>query len=334
MNYPKKPYRIKFEEKTSLFGWAKNKSWVLLAMYNDFSNIKDYTALTIAKSVMKDSFVPNARHVELYLNGEFMGLYLLTDQIDEKTGRLDVESDLTAEDEDIPFYVEWDENAYTEGAEGSEWFRIVNEDSGITSYYEIKYPEAEDRLSEAQFDYIKNYIEKVNSLCHDPETTREEFEKFVDFESFLDYYLLQELYGQIEINWKSIHMSKEKGGRLKMGPIWDFDWALGGPMDIWSKGNTVPESWMSNSNWFFYMMKKDWFKEVAKQRFKEIESVVLQKAKEIHALRETLLKAGLRNATMWDFDTENIYPDFLELFDFVTVEFFPRRINAIDKLLG
>ena len=74
---PKKPYRIKFEEKVSLFGEAKNKSWVLLALYYDYSAVKDKLAFAMADAIGTDVFVPSYHYVELYLNGKYQGLYLL-----------------------------------------------------------------------------------------------------------------------------------------------------------------------------------------------------------------------------------------------------------------
>lgn len=221
--YPKKPYRIKFEEKTSMFGEKKNKSWVLLAMYNDFSYIKDRIAFTLADSLGSDDFVPSYNYVELYINGKYKGLYLLTDQVDENKGRTDVKEDFTEEDIEVPFLVELDEYAPDEGDEGVDYFAIGSR------YYTVKYPEADERYTDAQFEYIKSYIETVDALTAKKNVTVEELSEYIDLQSFMDFYIVQELMGQTEINFKSVYMSKEIGGKLKMGPIWDFDWSVNGP---------------------------------------------------------------------------------------------------------
>ena len=108
--YPKKPYRIKFEEKVSVFGETKNKSWVLLALYNDFSIVKDRLAFTMADALGTDVFVPSYNYVELYINGEYNGLYLMTDQVDENKGRAGVKDDDVLESgaTEVPFLVELD----------------------------------------------------------------------------------------------------------------------------------------------------------------------------------------------------------------------------------
>ena len=328
---PKKPYRIKFDEKTPLFGWSKNKSWVLLAMYNDFSNVKDYTAFNFANAIESTMFAPHTKYIELYLNGQYQGLYLLTDQTDENDGRTGVKEDFDESATQVPFLVEWDEYAYAEGVEGQDWFRIENSDSGVTSYYAIKYPEVDERYTQAQFDYIQQYIETVNSLCHDPKVSKQDFEDYVDLKSFMDYYLIQEVMAQMEINWKSIFMSKSLSGKLVMGPVWDFDWSAGGPMDL--GGIREDAGWMSSTNWFAYMLNVDWFKDALLQRWKEILPKLQNALSEVKANKTTIYQSALRNAEMWDFDTTDSLMDFSEYYDWV-MNYLGERMEIISGLVG
>ena len=104
-HFPKKPYRIKFDEKVSLLGETKNKSWVLLAMYSDFSLTKDRLAFSMADALETDAFVPSYHYVELYLNGSYNGIYLLTDQVDENKGRTNVKEDFDADAKEVPLWL-------------------------------------------------------------------------------------------------------------------------------------------------------------------------------------------------------------------------------------
>jgi len=333
--YDKKPYRIKFDKKQDLFGWDKNKSWVLLALYQDFSGIKDFTAFNLASAIGEDgsAFVPHARHVELYLNGEYQGLYLLTDQVQENKGRTDVEEDFDENSTEIPFLVEWDEYAPLEGKEGTDWFRIYNNDSGATSYYNVKYPDREQRFTQEQFDYVKNYIIKVNELCHTKNVDAGKFEEYVDLDAFIDYYLVQEIMGQVEINYKSVYMSKKSDGRLVMGPIWDFDYSAGGPMEL--GGNASPEvGLMSTFNWFYFMLKTDWFKAACLNRLEEHRQTWLDTLEDIKAYKTDLNAALQRNASLWDFEDDGLM-SYGEHYDFVIsyiskrIELLPSYINAV-----
>lgn len=332
---PKKPYRIKFDSKQSLFGWTSNKSWVLLALYQDFSNIKDFAAFQVASALSTENsaFVPHAKHVEVYLNGVYQGIYLLTDQVDENAGRAGVKTNFNESTVEVPFLVEWDENARYEGVEEVDWFKIVNDDSGVNSYYNIKYPEVDERYTQEQFDYIKDYIMTVNALCHDQNVSREQFEAYVDLGSFIDYYLVQEVMGQAEINWKSIYMSKTIGGKLVMGPIWDFDWAVGGPMFVGNGISLESSDWFSKTNWYAYMLKVDWFKDAVKARWVEIQDTIDQTVNALKAYKECITEASLRNAALWDFDTDDSLMDFSEYYDWV-LAFINRRVAVITDLLA
>ena len=328
----KKPYRIKFDEKTSPFGWKKNKSWVLLALYLDPSNIKDYAAFSFAKAIGSEAFVPHAQHVEVYLNGEYLGLYLFTDQVDENSGRTSVKQDFDANATEVPFLVEWDEYARKEGKEGREWFQIKNADSGVKSYFEVKYPEADERFSDAQFDYIQNYVTTVNTLCHADGTTQAQFEEYVDLKAFLDYYLVQELMSQSDINRKSINMSKAVGETLVMGPVWDFDWSAGGPVKDKKSGHLHYVGWMSDTNWFAYMMKKDWFQSATRARWQEMKPALDTVLDELVEYKATIAPAAEKNAVQWKRWTEG-ENSFDSYFDFV-IENLRRRIGTIDGLLA
>ncbi len=294
--YPKKPYRIKFDEKTGLFGEAANKSWVLLAMYNDFSLIKDRMAFGLADAIGTEGFVPSYHYVELYINGKYQGLYLLTDQVDENAGRLDVKEAFTAEDTQVPFLVELDARAPEEGEEGVDWFSVA----GFS--YAIKYPEAKERHTKEQFDYIQQYIEQVDVLLRTPNVTLAQLEQYIDINSFLDFYLIQELMGQPEINWKSVYMSKTRDGKLKMGPIWDFDWSCMGPSTGRYKNDyrSMTEGFRSQNNWFdaVYSGSPE-FRTAISMRWKEIRPQVDLVLAQMEAECKMLEKAALRDRLRW-----------------------------------
>ena len=90
---PKKPFRIKFDQKQSLFGLPKAKSWVLLANYYDKSQMRNYLAYLTANKLDNLDFQPASIFVEVEINGEYQGLYLLCEQMETGTGRVDIEQD-------------------------------------------------------------------------------------------------------------------------------------------------------------------------------------------------------------------------------------------------
>ncbi len=294
--YPKKPYRIKFDEKTSLFGEKKNKSWVLLAMYNDFSYIKDRLAFTLADSPGTEDFVPSYNYVELYINGRYNGLYLLTDQVDENKGRCEVKEDFTEADTEVPFLLEIDDYAPEEGVEGVDYFNVHGR------FYAVKYPEADERYTETQFDYIKNYIETVDALTRKSGVTLSELAEYIDIQSFMDYYIIEELMGQTEINFKSVYMSKAVGEKMKMGPIWDFDWSVGGPYLTKYKNINIDriEGFCSGDNFFGNLYKgSPEFRSALSDRFAEIEDKLSDAIDRVEAEKALIAKAVRKDKIRW-----------------------------------
>ena len=91
--YDKKPYRIKFQEKTEMLGLAANKDWVLLANFRDPTNLMNALAFDIAREMGNFNFVNANRFVEVEINGDYKGLYQLTEQVEQAENRVNVAAD-------------------------------------------------------------------------------------------------------------------------------------------------------------------------------------------------------------------------------------------------
>ena len=326
--YPKKPYRIKFDEKTSLFGESKNKSWVLLAMYNDFSFIKDYLGFSLSEALDNEMFTPSHRYVELYLNGKYNGLYLLTDQVDENKGRTGVKHDFSETDTEVPFLVELDSRAPDEGVENVDWFYVSGKP------YTVKYPEADERYTDGQFLYIKNYITKVDELTKKKNVTLAELSEYIDVKSFIDYYIVQEVMGQGDINWRSVYMSKAVGEVLVMGPVWDFDWSVTGPSTgkyrSMYRGNY--EGFRSTDNWFMNLYNgSPEFKEALTERFNEVEPTLKATLEKVKEEKSIISTAAKRDKMRWHW--YRIYVNVSSRSDEV-IEWCEHHIEWIEKELN
>ena len=306
----KKPFRIKFDKKQSLFGYKKNKSWALLADYIDQSNIRNYTAFKIANSVVSD-FSPHGTHVVLYLNDNYLGVYLLTEQVDEKEGRINVEDTIDATvDNNFPFLVEMDRNALSEGVTGIDNF-------SIDYYYpiEIKYPEFDERgvtkENDNVFLYIKEYITAVFKTLKTGETvnvsfseTPMGFEDLVDENSFLQYLLINEIMGNRDNAWGSIYMYKTKDGKLKFGPVWDFDWSVCGEytgLPYQETGVNYAKEFALIKNWTFhgnYLINENRYNKMVAV-FNEIKPKVFDVICELGDYYDTIYNASVVDAIYW-----------------------------------
>ena len=88
--YPKKPYRIKLDQKSEILGLKENKDWVLLANYRDPTHLMNTFVFSIGAGLGLP-YTNNTRYVELTLNGDYIGLYQLTEQVEQGSNRVDID---------------------------------------------------------------------------------------------------------------------------------------------------------------------------------------------------------------------------------------------------
>ena len=218
-NYPKKPYALKLEKKAEILGMPKHKRWVLLANWMDRTLLRNEFAFEIARHTGLE-WTPRGQFVEVFLNGEHIGNYYLCEQIKVDKHRVNV-AEMTAND------IESD--AVTGGylMELDVYFDEPNKfksaQRGLP--YMFKSPD-EDVLQPEQLAYFQDYINQLEaSLYSDDWLEKQKYTDFMDLESFIDWWFVYEL----SMNWepnhpKSSYFHKDRLGKLKAGPVWDFDY--------------------------------------------------------------------------------------------------------------
>lgn len=208
-NYPKKPYRLKLDKKTSLFGLTAAKSWVLLANYQDPTLMLNAVTFEMGQRFGLP-FTGHAEHVELFLNGEYQGNYVLTEQVQVGKGRVDV-------DEDDGFLVELDV--------------YYDEDPKFTTQHYhlpvmIKSPE--DLDDEHGYDFVKDALNGLEAAMVDASFPNSGYRDLVQMTTLADFLLINELVRNTELVWpKSTYLYRDAEGGIGFGPLWDFDWAFG-----------------------------------------------------------------------------------------------------------
>ena len=219
----KKPYRLKFDEKIKFLGnEAKEKNWVLLANYADKTLMRNALAFETARNMFEFGFTPSVKFVDVVLNGEFLGSYMVTDQVEVKKKRVPVteqDETTTINDPEITggYLIEVDGFADSEIS----WFQ-TNKGMKVT----IKYPK-DDEINSDQSYYIKNYTQQMENALFSSNYTDAElgWRKYIDEASMVDWYIACELFGNSDA-WWSTYMYKERNDVFKFGPLWDFDIAF------------------------------------------------------------------------------------------------------------
>ncbi len=214
--YPKRPYAIKFEQKTQICGMPKHKRWILLANYLDGSFMKNEIAFYLSRQLNMD-YTVRGEFVNLVLNGNYVGLYWLGEQIKVDKNRVDIDD---SEDFLIEMDVYFDE-LWKFKTEKKHLPVMIKNDDSMT----------EDRLETIQ-DWM-NSLENVLYGPYFPYTDEthsvydDSFKNLIDIDSFAKFYIVEEVMNNIELNWpKSTYLTFDKTNNiLKAGPVWDFDWS-------------------------------------------------------------------------------------------------------------
>ena len=327
---PKKPYRIKFDKKQSVLGSEyKAKSWTLIANYSDKTLSRNYLAYELSERFEGLGFSSKHNFVDLYLNDEYKGVYLLCDQIQTGKGRVDID-DSVMEDGNNGYLIERDGRASDEGIENQDYFIF----DGDNSPYVIKAPdtENEDFLNnkETEISYIKNYMQQCWTAIDSNGASWSEVEELMDIDSFADQYIIDELFANPDCGYSSCFYYKEKDGKLFKGPVWDFDLSAGNTnYGIGNEDECDPNNGLyanKVNSWYKRLLNRIEFVDVVKAKLQSYSEVIrdvidlanVNKDSSLYKLYKTALE---RNFVKWDILGQSIWPE-------------PTTVSSIDSLEG
>lgn len=328
-DYPKKPYKIKLYNKQNLLGFPANKDWVLLAEYNDKSLLRTSYMCEVSKA-LEMAYTVNYQHVELTLNGEYLGVYVLTDQVERAKDRVNIEDD--------GFLIE-DDNYYD---------REPLFFTSVLDYnYTFKYPNANKAnivKDDDNYLFIKNFIDEMENSLQAIPYDSDTYKNYIDIESFAKWYIANEVLGNWEPNLFYVLPSRES--KLKMMPLWDAEWSLG----LACKGNEQrADGWYlrphespsdiylwKNRKYFQYLTKDPYFNEIVNNewnKFKEnletVKGAILSKQQEIQEVQQ-------RNFDKWPIMGKYIiavmlvaFPTWQEEVEYAA-NYFEQRIQWLD----
>lgn len=235
--FPKKPYSIELrdtvggERKVALLGMPSESDWVLIPNYTDKSLMRN--ALSYELSRAMGQYATRSRHVEVVLNGRYAGVYQLMERLKRNDNRVNISkmeaADTTGTNVTGGYIIKLDK---LDSANAPGWFsNHTAAGRSLFPYFQYEYPKPED-IQPAQARYIQNYVRQFEDALYSPTYTdpANGYAKYVDVMSFVDYFFLQEVGRNVDAYRFSTYMHKLKsnrGGLLRMGPIWDQDIAFG-----------------------------------------------------------------------------------------------------------
>ncbi len=318
--YPKKPYKIKLDSKESILGLKKEKKWVLLANYLDPTHMLNMFALK-AGQLIGLKYTNHAIPVDVSVNGQYMGIYTFTEQVEVKKNRVNV-------DKKKGVLLEFDSYFDEEFKFKSPYFNLP---------VMVKDPDLEDEKPEDQeklFNKIKEDFTALETALVDPTFPNNNYKDLIDVESVIKYLIIYNITDNRELNHpKSTYMHKDKKGKYFMGPIWDFDWAYGyeGTNKHFSKYN-IPllkkiSTYDTGTAFFKKIMEDSKNRELYKSMWKKFKSSDLpQLMKYIDAMEINIEESQPKDYQIWGKGTKN-YSEKIKQFK----QWLNNRANFIDS---
>ena len=339
--FPKPGYSVEVRDEkgegmdVSMFGLPPGDDWVFHGPYVDKSLMRNALAHWLFRQA--GHYSPRSRHFDLYINGVYRGVYVLLEKIKRGKYRVNVsklkETDVAGDSVTGGYIWAFDKTGTNTGGMGNE---DINKEGFKTAdglNVIMHYPKKEN-LQQQQQAYLKKYLEDLENLFKNGKNGSG-YENYVDMTSALDYVLHEEVTNNSDSYWCSFFLHKpkdSKGGKVTLGPAWDFNLAMsngsqpenggnnnGGNWNMWGgggggMGSSGTTGWQIESsmktgmsglkipNWLLGMWKDSHYQSELKKRWAELRSGVWHtKTMDVYldSMKTYLTKAADRNFKRW-----------------------------------
>lgn len=262
-SFPKKPWKVKLDEKASLLGMPADKEWALLANYADRTLIRNIVAMKLSE-ICGFSWTPRMRSVEVYLNNKYQGVYTLCEHKKVSKDRVDIdvvgENDNSGDAVTGGYYLEIEEQQ----DETTCWWTSM----GVPMMFSDP-----EEPTDQQLAYVKGLFESFEQALWAKDWSESTgYPKYIDVDSFVDYYIVQELTKNVDGNLrKSSFITKERGKKMEMYHLWDFDLTLGNCGYFWDGVGNGPENfWIKIDKWYPHLFEDPDFVDKVQKRWNEL----------------------------------------------------------------
>lgn len=351
--FPKKSYGFETWDQAgndievSLLGYPEEEDWILYGPFADKTFIRNYWVYTVSNHI--GLYASRTRFVEVEIDEEYQGVYVFMEKIKRDKNRVDIKklepSDTSEEDITGGYILKIDKT--TGDGNGSEDYAAnisfrsqygVNGElldfpahgpkQGSETYFIYEYPDY-DEITEQQKEYIIGYIHEFETalLTDDFEMSFEErtYTDYMDLDSFVDFFIINELAHNADAYRLSTFLSKDRGGKIKMGPVWDFNLSMGNDFSpgfrsspetwIWQYNQNIPGDMWLVPFWWERLMEDPWFRYRIKQRWTELRASELSDEYLLGLFDDTIAmleedQAVTRNYNRWPMINEIVFGNY------------------------
>jgi hypothetical protein len=303
-----------------IMDFPKQSDFILYAPANDKSLIRNVLIYDLSNQI--GMYATKTKFVKLYINGEYLGLYAFMEKIKRDKNRVNItkigSGDNTGTAVTGGYILKIDKSAGDNLVEGWDADMIYTSDLGFRSMYDpmgnrltsqpyglklgqetyimYEYPKPEN-ITASQKTYLQTYFNEFEDVLLSTNAYHPTlgYSKYIDVNSFIDFLILNEFAGNPDAYRLSTFMSKDRSGKLKMGPIWDFNIAFGNHDNPaiyngtnWMfKFNTInpSDTWLVNF-WWDKLMLDPLFKSNLKSRWISLRGSALSESNIMSSLNK------------------------------------------------
>lgn len=256
-SFPKKSYGLETRDANnedltiSLLGFPEEEDWILYAPYSDKSLMRNILIYDLSRDI--GMYASRSVFVELTINNTYQGVYVFMEKLKRNNQRINInklkDDENSGEDLTGGYILKIDKTAGTNLGEGynelnsfTSQYTPQNAILGQNIHFLYEYPKA-SKITSEQKTYISTYVTNFENALVSANFTDANlgYINHIDVSSFIDFFLLNELSNNVDGYRISTYMHKDKNGKLKMGPIWDFNLAFGnanycngGDTNVWA----------------------------------------------------------------------------------------------------
>lgn len=336
-NSLKKSYQVTLEDKSTMLGMSESRKWLLMANAYDDTLTRNEVAYAISEGLGFD-YTPASEYIEVYANGEYLGLYSLTEKIEIDSNRIDIrnlEKEMEKMNDDVDlstfefFMVDQGRLYSTKG------YRIPEQPENITGGYLLEL-ELLDRYglepsgfityrmqgvifkspkyaSFEQVSYIANMYQDFEDAMYSESGyspyTGKHFSEYIDIESFASKYLLEELAKNLDASYTSQFFYKpDNSDKFFAGPVWDYDKSIAGyGVTVEGIDLHIPEQIYAGiqkdpGDMWYGLCTQEYFMDVVKEiyvtRLREVVDSVA--GHKVFELKEQIYESAKCNMIRWD----------------------------------
>ena len=224
----------------SLLGMPSENDWILNSLAYDPSMVRDYLSYTLSSNM--GNYAPRVKYIEVIVNDDYKGVYILTEKIKRDSGRVNLKK-IADFDNNSPevtggYIVKADK---TTGEDEVAW--TMPNYGGWETNFLHHYPKTED-ITDQQSDYIENMFYDLAAQTNPVNTSLTDgYPSIIDIPSFLDFMIMAEFASNPDAYQFSTYFHKDRVGKLRAGPIWDYNLSFGNDLFVFGFDRSFYDVW-------------------------------------------------------------------------------------------